>query len=133
MKIFGLGIGSNDRHKLQVLTTKLVNHFDLLECRNSGRSERRTSAAMGIRVTPCDERNHLDRAAAFDAATHNLSVDGLAFVHRRQFQAGTQLVIRIEHDRDHFALRGEVRHCRHIGSNLYITGVRFLGRDKELE
>lgn len=122
MSIFDFFSGSKKKQEVERLMTRILNRVHLPAHGANQREETRSSASLGVRVIPCQDDDKIDREAAFQAVTRDLTGSGISFVHRRQFLPGARLIISIEQDElDHHVLC-EVKHCSNLGWGMFLTG-----------
>lgn len=119
--------GSKRKHKqVEAVTLKIINSLQLLESNRRLREERRCPAAIGLRIVPVRHNGQIDSAAAFDAASRDLTTEGLSFTHRRYCRSGERMVITVEFAGGVYHFMCEARHCTAIGRGLFLTGCAIL-------
>ncbi len=100
----------------------------ILTLRRSSGAEKRSQPRVACRqrlwVAPIRPDGSVDWDSAYDAISHNLSVDGLALL-QQQLTTSERVLIGINSDQETFYIPAEVRHWRVLGTGLVELGCHF--------
>lgn len=96
--------------------------------RSSGiekRAQPRISCRHRLFVAPMRPDGSVDWNTAYDAVSHNLSIEGLALL-QEKLAGSERVLIGIASDQGTYYIPAEVRHCRVLGTGLVELGCHFL-------
>lgn len=123
MSIFEIFSGAKKRQQVERFLIKVINQIQMKRHLSERRADSRVPATIGVRVYPCTGKSRSpNKEEAFDAATCDMNLGGIAFTNPRQFAQGDALAIVMEFEGQPHAMLAEVRHSTGIGRGIYVTG-----------